>query len=185
MNSKPVAAIRRMRRMMLAKLAVTLSPLLASAAALEPLTLMRDGEIAGCGVTARSPAVDGDLEVGLRLMKVESAPTGATFVLSVRRRSSPLASVIRLELMTSAGATVGRFSKPQAASDGGFEARGNLGPLEGGELMRALMISGGRFEIETADGTAQVQIASPAPHATRAAYLNCAGDLFRPERAGR
>jgi hypothetical protein len=44
------------------------------------------------------------------------------------------------------------------------------------------MVTDGRFEIATSDGqTTTYDLPRPMPHRVRQAYLNCAGDLFRPE----
>jgi len=41
---------------------------------------------------------------------------------------------------------------------------------------------GGRFEVRREDqSTLTFDLPLPMPHTVRQAYLNCAGDLFRPE----
>jgi len=52
----------------------------------------------------------------------------------------------------------------------------------GSSFAQELMVMGGRFEIVTTAGeTIAFDLPRPMPHRVRQAYLNCAGDLFRPE----
>jgi len=151
------------------------------AVAVEPIALLLDGKISGCGVTARfAPPGAGSLAVSLTLIRDAESPTGTRFVLGADHAEGLI--IRHLSLTTGALDTSSRFTRSEQKTKSRFETSAVLEPLEGGELMRSLMISGAAIAVQIEGLTdVKVSLPGPVPAGVRSGYLNCAGDLFRPE----
>ena len=142
----------------------------------EPVVLLKNGNIRACGVRATFP--DGE--------------TPRTFELLVRRSGNDTL----LELRANCGVDAGRPGRPLLQTRTINTAdllRGDVGLSQGVSVLSApatsdevailiqeYMIGGGTMRClePAAEG---FTLGGPLPNQTRAAYLNCAGDLFRPE----
>lgn len=150
------------------------------AAAVDPLTLLKDGQIAGCGLSATGSAAQGSA-----IAEVIAFRDGNETAFAVRARpgpnsTSPNAQSIRL--VTATHDTAFLFPQPRRIAGGIVETRTVLQGFTGPSFAQELMVMGGRFEITGADGAVfTLDLPRPMPHRVRQAYLTCAGDLFRPE----
>jgi hypothetical protein len=102
---------------------------------------------------------------------------------AIRARSTPGSSAVTsVRFATASHDSANLFPASAAIGDGIVEARTVLEGFTGPSFAQELMVMGGRFEITTVDGrTIAYDLPRPMPHRVRQAYLNCAGDLFRPE----
>lgn len=147
----------------------------------EPLTLFQDQQIAGCGFRASIP-VDGQTVTA----SVTAYRDGLETVFAVSAHwpdtsGAPL-TLDTLRLVTSSHDTTKDFPKPAAVASGLFEMRARLEGFSGASFVQGMMVGGGTFEVAAKGGrTVSIALPSPMPQNIRAAYLNCAGDLFRPE----
>ena len=146
-----------------------------------PLTLLEDGEVAGCGLTSslRFPET---LAVG----EVFAFREGDATAFAVRARTVPVsAEITGVRLITATHDTAADFPKVRTIAGGMIETRSVLEGFAGSSFAQSLMVTGGRFELTLSGGqTVAYELPRPMPHAVRQAYLNCAGDLFRPETEG-
>lgn len=63
-----------------------------------------------------------------------------------------------------------------------FERTRTFTPDDGAMFIQSLMVGGGTLSFELQDRVrVDVVIPGPLPQSVRASYLNCAGDLMRPE----
>jgi hypothetical protein len=145
-------------------------------AAVEPVVRLKDGNIRACGLRAT----------------FSGGSAAPIFELIMRRRGSDTF----LELRAVCGTEPDRPSRPVLKT-----RTVSTGDLLKGEayqvkdfvvlsapatsdkvamLIQELMIGGGSFSCFESFGK-QHALSGPLPNQTRAAYLNCAGDLFRPE----
>ena len=143
-------------------------------AKVEPLTLLENGKIAGCGMMSSSAMVIGEV-IAFR--------EGNDTAFAIRARSTPGSSAVTsVRFATASHDSANLFPASAAIGDGIVEARTVLEGFTGPSFAQELMVMGGRFEITTVDGgTIAYDLPRPMPHRVRQAYLNCAGDLFRPE----
>lgn len=143
-----------------------------------PLTLLENGEVAGCGLTSstRSPK---PRAVG----EVIAFRDGNDTAFAVRARIDPgPAKITSVRLVTATHDTAADFPEVRTLDGGMIETRKVLEGFAGASFAQALMVTGGRFEITMSGGrTVVYDLPSPMPHTVRQAYLNCAGDLFRPD----
>lgn len=144
----------------------------------EPVTLLERGEIAGCGLT--STATIGSVSV---IGEVIAFRDGDRTTFAVRARPGATGQTIRSVRLATASHDTAQQFPPSAPIDNGLvETRTVLEGFSGSSFAQELMVMGGRFEIITAAGqTLAYDLPRPMPHRVRQAYLNCAGDLFRPE----
>lgn len=147
----------------------------------EPVTLLSDGRIAGCGMkaTARTSASSIISEViafrenDRTVFSVRARPAEGGFNGTPWRH---------LRLTTATHDTRNLFPQPQSNTQGYIETRAHLPGFTGSSFAQELLVTGGRFEITAADQSLfAFDLPHPVPHGVRQAYLNCAGDLFRPE----
>lgn len=142
----------------------------------EPVVLLKNGNIRACGVRAT----------------FHSGEAPRTFELLVRRSGDNTL----LELRANCGDHSGRPGRPVLQTrtiNTDDLLKGNVGLSQGRSVLSApasndkvavliqeYMIGGGKLQcLEATD--AGFTVNGPLPNQTRAAYLNCAGDLFRPE----
>ncbi len=169
----------RVRRACLAA-ALLLPVTLASAeptVTVEPLTLLENGEIAGCGL-ASTATIGATKAVG----EVIAFRQGDRTAFAVRSRPNANSAAIKsVRLVTASHDTAQLFPPAQPLTDGIVETRAVLEGFTGSSFAQELMVMGGRFELTAEDGTTLAyDLPRPMPHRVRQAYLNCAGDLFRP-----
>lgn len=162
-------------------LALTSLPIAAAraepAVTVEPVTLLKDGEIAGCGLTSSSNGA------ASAIGEVIAFRDGDRTAFAVRARPGANGGAIKsVRLATASHDTGTLFPPTQQFEKGLVETRTVLEGFTGSSFAQELMVMGGRFEIVTTAGeTIAYDLPRPMPHRVRQAYLNCAGDLFRPE----
>jgi hypothetical protein len=166
-----------------ALLALVMVPAAAASAeqlvTVEPVTLMENGEIAGCGLTS---TVTGGTSSAIG--EVIAFRDGYSTAFAVRARPSPAngEAIKSVRLATASHDTAALFPPSRNLGNGLVETRTVLEGFSGSSFAQELMVMGGRFEIITTAGeTIAYDLPRPMPHRVRQAYLNCAGDLFRPE----
>jgi hypothetical protein len=143
-------------------------------ATVEPVTLLENGRIAGCGMTSSSASVIGEV-IAFR--------EGNETAFAIRARPAPGSSAVKsVRFATASHDSANLFPSPTPIDGGIVESRTVLEGFTGPSFAQELMVTGGRFEIATVDGnTIAYDLPRPMPHRVRQAYLNCAGDLFRPD----
>ena len=143
----------------------------------EPVTLLENGEIAGCGFVS-SATVDGAAAIG----EVIAFREGDVTAFAVRARpGGNTAPITTVRLTTASHDTAKLFPPATSLPHGAVETRAVLEGFTGSSFAQELMVMGGRFEVIATDGkTITYDLPRPMPHGIRQAYLNCAGDLFRP-----
>jgi hypothetical protein len=147
----------------------------------EPVTLMAEGRIAGCGLASAHADTDGTV-----IGEVLAFREGARTVFSIRARTADLSAgqpaFAGVRLTTASHDTAVLFPAPTVSAEGIVETRAALEGFAGSSFAQELMVMGGRFEMRRPDGRViAYDLPRPIPHGVRQAYLNCAGDLFRPE----
>ena len=144
----------------------------------EPVTLLENGQIAGCGLSSK--ANDKGRSV---FADVIAFREGDRTAFAVRARPAENATGISaVRLSTASHDTAKLFPPVRNLPEGLVEVRTVLEGFTGSSFAQELMVMGGRFEVTMTDGaTLAFDLPRPMPHRIRQAYLNCAGDLFRPE----
>lgn len=148
----------------------------------EPVTLMAEGQIAGCGFSSAQSHPE-----GIVIGEVLALREGDGTVFSIRARTDGPRdggepAFVEVRLTTASHDTAVLFPPPAVAAGGILETRAPLEGFTGSSFVQELMVTGGRFEMRRADGRIMAyDLPRPMPHGVRQAYLNCAGDLFRPE----
>lgn len=156
----------------------------AATTVVETVALVADGQISGCAVHARFDAGGDSANIRFALLKDASQAAGTRFALSaaVAGADGRKQNIETLSLTTSSASTAATFSQPVAGSEGSFSVSGTFGDLQGGSVMRDLMLSGADIHISVKDRPPLIlKIIGPLSASARAGYLQCAGDLFRPE----
>lgn len=148
------------------------------AVTVEPVTLLENGEIAGCGLIS-SATLGPVTAIGEFIAFREGDRTA----FAVRARPDPTGTgLASVRLATASHDTAQLFPPSKPLANGLVETRAVLEGFAGSSFAQELMVMGGRFEIVTSAGqTLAYDLPRPMPHRVRQAYLNCAGDLFRPE----
>jgi hypothetical protein len=173
-----------MQALLLAVPVVTAAALAANAApvvplvSVEPVVLLQDGRISGCGLSSTAELT------GVRVIgEVIAFRDGEQTAFAVRARASEGAAHVKsVRLATASHDTLTLFPPPSPLAPGGVETRAILEGLPGSLFAQELLVTGGRFQIDFDDGqTLSFDLPRPMPHSIRQSYLNCAGDLFRPE----
>lgn len=147
-----------------------------------PLTLLEVGKVAGCGLSSSA-----NMPEASAVGEVIAFREGDVTAFAVRARTSPEAGTVTgVRLTTASYDTAAIFPAPQLLPGGIIETRKILERFAGSSFAQELMVMGGRFEITFGHGQPLAyDLPRPMPHNVRQAYLNCAGDLFRPEDEGR
>ncbi len=149
--------------------------------AVEPIVLMQEGALEGCGVRIVyfTPTAKVDFDV-VTLREGE----GTTFDLSVfwRDRYDRPQAIIDFQLETAKLHSAEQFpAVTRGDGDGMLSTRMALEQLTGAQFIQGLMVSGGTLTIRVADGTEHgFDVPGPMANLIRASYLNCSGDLYRP-----
>jgi len=145
----------------------------------EPVTLLENGEIAGCGLTS---TVAGRTASAIGEMIAFRDGDRTAFAVRARPSTANGQAIKSVRLATASHDTAALFPPSKTLGDGIVESRRVLEGFSGSSFAQELMVMGGRFEIVTTAGeTIAYDLPRPMPHRVRQAYLNCAGDLFRPE----
>ncbi len=155
--------------------------------AVEPLVLMKAGDIEACGLALTFISGSETIATQFLLRKDDKAELGTRFVLSAswpKPDAAGFRTVTALSLTAGATSTGAAFGAPVARNGGVFEASGTLPATSSDVMMRDLMIGGAVIDLQDQSGE-QRALAIPGPMAQsiRAIYLNCAGDMFRPDPA--
>lgn len=149
--------------------------------AVEPIVLMQNGDLEGCGVKVVyfTPTAKIDLDV-VTLRDAE----GTTFDLSVfwRDRYDRPQPITSFQLETSTLNSADRFpAVARGGDDGKLSTRMALDQLTGAQFIQGLMVSGGTLTVRDSEGmTHGFDVPGPMANLIRASYLNCSGDLYRP-----
>ena len=145
-------------------------------AVVEPVVRLQDGSIRACGLRAT----------------FSGGSAAPIFELIVRRRGSATFLELRADCGTEPDRPRRPVLKTRTVSTGDVLI-GEAYPLKDfvvlsapatsdkeAMLIQELMLGGGNFSCFGSFGK-QHTLSGPLPNQTRATYLNCAGDLFRPE----
>jgi hypothetical protein len=151
----------------------------------QSITRVQDTAVSACGVEVRGHD-GGGIAHRLRV------------VLEAREGTDPL-TVFELEQEVSmsparvldGAVRIGDFDSREAAfatapmAGRGLRLEGELAPDAGAVLLRTLLLTGGQMEVSTLTGAAPsvVSLRGPAPPEVFRRYLQCAGDLYRPEQS--
>lgn len=147
----------------------------------EPIVGLRDGKIAQCGARL---IFDRGREVLLIEVDLTRQDGGARLGLRAvaRQPSGAAAGLEKLEAATASVSSAELFAAPAPSADAAtlIYERDASDPRVT-TFIQELMVSGARFRLLRSDGVAfDLDTTGPLPQSTRAAYLNCAGDLYRP-----
>ena len=155
--------------------------------AVEPLVLMKAGDIEACGLALTFIAGGETIATQFLLRKDDKAELGTQFVLSAlwpKPDAGGFRTVTALSLTAGGASTGTAFGAPVARSNGVFEATGTLPATSSDLMMRDLMIGGAVIDLHDQSGERRaLAISGPMSQSIRAIYLNCAGDMFRPDPA--
>lgn len=149
--------------------------------ALVPVIELSGQDIALCGVRGTVTLPEGRVAIEVAIRKLDGPAEGTEFRVSAKLVGKVGNGPAGLSVRTATSGTTADFAA-QPDYPGGVTLTGQLPPTEGAMFMQQLMVSGARAML-TYKGSAkpvEVTIPGPAPQSVRAAYLNCAGDLFRP-----
>ncbi len=139
----------------------------------ESLVLLKEGNIRACGVRA----------------KVSNDQAARTFELLVRRSGSDTLLELRADcganatrpiLQTRTNSTADLLTGEASRSRGFLVLSAPATSDKVAMLIQEFMIGGGTLSCAK-PATESYTLSGPLPNQTRAGYLNCAGDLFRPE----
>lgn len=145
----------------------------------EPVTLIDGDRIAACGVSAVARG-DGPGSITASLLAIRD---GDRTVFELSAVVSDPAWPPRALTFRSASHTSDQMFPPVTAeAGGGLSTRAALDGLAGAMFIQEVLISGGTFQLGFSDGPeVSLALPSPMPHGVRQSYLQCAGDLFRPD----
>jgi hypothetical protein len=150
------------------------------ARSVEPLVLIDGERIVVCGAAATFDVGGGTASLSVALERKEQ---GADLVVRGRWREAdgkPLL-IERLTLATASTKASEVVSRRAAEPDGTLALSGPAASPSVTILIQEFMVSGARATFESAGREPLAFIIpGPLPQSTRAAYLNCAGDLYRP-----
>lgn len=139
----------------------------------EPVVLLKEGNIRACGVR----------------VKVSNYQAARTFELLVRRSGSDTLLELRADcganaaqpvIQTRTISTADLLTGESSRSAGFVVLRAPATSDKVARLIQEFMIGGGTLSCGKPAGE-NYTLGGPLPNQTRAGYLNCAGDLFRPE----
>lgn len=183
----------RLNAMMLALAAgiLTSAPAVVAAAVrsepvtIAPVVLTDAGKLAGCGLSADYRTRGHDLTIAVVALRDQTA---TRFLIEARRAntgqsdSRPVGLALQTETLDSTEA----FPPPSPAADGALATSQRLDTVIGAMFIQSVMVGGASVDVEMSGGDKlTLSLPGPMPQLVRASYLNCAGDLFRPEGEGR
>jgi len=149
---------------------------------IEPVALMKDDQLKGCGFKLNFFTAKAKIDFDVVALKAGPATEFELAATWLDRFDQPHSvGSFRLKSPTLDSAN----SFPAVSKDGPGQARtrAKLEGIEGARFIQGLMVGGGSLWLTDASGEKlSFEIPGPMPNQVRASYLNCAGDLFRPER---
>lgn len=146
----------------------------------EPVVLLDNRDVAGCGFEARYEAGQESVKIGVLLMKENAATVFEISGTWISESGAPR-SIDDFSLRSTGLDTRTLFPPLQQTADGRASTRKSLPGFEGTEFIRNLMVGGATITLMSKAG-ARLDLTLPGPlsQSIRASYLNCAGDLIRP-----
>jgi hypothetical protein len=144
--------------------------LLPKLVAVEPLVGLQNGDVRQCGLKAKFVAeTDRPLTLEIALERGQGGS-----IVAVRVIGAPPAATVAI-------ATQDPLPKFAAAhSDTAVALQAPADSPEATDFLRRAMIAGVRVDMGYQGLQQRLEINGPVPQSVRAAYLNCAGDLYRP-----
>lgn len=147
-------------------------------AAIEPIVAIANGDIAACGFVARGTATAKEPAIHASFRAIRDG-SSIVFEIAAGRPGAGGGSEPVRDVSLTTGAYASRTLFPPVA---GGTTSARIKGFDGAALVQSLFVSGGTFWIVDQTGaTSTLELPSPMPHSVRQAYLNCAGDLFRPD----
>ena len=139
----------------------------------EPIVLLKDGDIRACGV--RVTVSDAQAARTFELLVRRS---GRETLLELRANCGDRAArpVLRARTISTADLLTGEVNQSAGLVVLSAPATSDKVAM----LIQEFMIGGGTLSCGNAPSKSYT-LGGPLPNQTRAGYLNCAGDLFRPE----
>lgn len=150
--------------------------------ALAPVVQLSDGDIALCGVRGEADFGAARIAVEVAIRKAPGDADRSEFRISAAPTSGKTTVAITGLSVRTAGLAPTEAFKSERDVSGALTLTGALPPTDGAMFMQQLLVGGGTATLAINGDPASIDIAipGPAPQSVRAAYLNCAGDLFRP-----
>lgn len=140
-----------------------------------PLSGLDAGEVRQCGVRAISGTGADQLIIDIALERFGAA---ADFVVRASATKAHSADLSDVWLMPRTVA-LASMSKPARTPDG-LERRAPASDEKVTAFIHELMLRGTRIAVVMAQRDVTIDLPGPLSASVRAAYLNCAGDLYRP-----
>jgi hypothetical protein len=147
----------------------------------EPVVLLKDSQLEGCGLKASYQTGPNRVEFSVVAMRDDTA---TRFILEARWRNLKQAQHApdTLVFKTGTGETSADFPKASPVAPQMLRTSARLSGIEGARFIQGVMVSGGMIDLRSTSGqTLALDLPGPMPQLVRASYLNCAGDLFRPQ----
>lgn len=137
------------------------------------------GGVAGCGVRFVPEGAD---DVSAIALVARKSAAGVMFHLEAIVTDRPGLIAPRTITLLTASHDTRALTAIERREPDRIAFAGPLPGDEGAGLVRELMVSGGTIEV-VSDGVPprRLSVPGPLPHLVRASYLNCAGDLYRPD----
>jgi hypothetical protein len=164
--------------------ASTLTPALSvePRAAAEPIVGLKDGKIAQCGGRLTFDRDGETIAIEVDLTR-HSEDTRFRLRATTSDSADPAARFRKLEATTASISSTTLFAAPDLPTELGtlaYECDAAAPAVT--TFIQELMVSGAQFRLLRSDGRlVELATTGPLPQSTRAAYLNCTGDLYRPE----
>lgn len=151
----------------------------------DPVVLMREGSLEGCGLDAAYRTRGNTASVKVIAMR---AAGGVTFQLrgswtKPGHGEHGEAAPRTLLLQTGTWRSNDHFpaATTTATDPDTIATQAALPGITGARFIQSVMISGATVEMTNAAGeTLKLDLPGPLPQRVRASYLNCTGDLYRP-----
>lgn len=142
----------------------------------EPIVLLDGRNIVACGVRIAAETGGAENRLDVMLMRTKDAAD-----LVARLMPGGSRSIERFGLTTATQSSDQIFSESPLRDDGVIELRAPAASAAVTSLIQELMVSGAVLDVTYAGNEKTTSsIRGPMPQSVRAAYLNCAGDLYRP-----
>lgn len=180
-----------------AAVALSLSVLTTAAAAnstatVEPVVLLDGGTIKACGLRASFTGSDVSRTFELRIERrgnkaLLSLQADCPLEIAASKGAGPNASATEIimprpTLETASNSTAKILTGEPQRQDDRIALSATAENDAIAQMIQQLMIGGGSFSCKREGAQPQLHtLQGPLPQQTRAAYLNCSGDLFRPE----
>lgn len=150
-----------------------------------PVVLTDEGALVGCGLAADYRTKGQEMTISVVGLRDQTA---TRFMIEARPSKSgqgaakPASLVLRTGTLDSSSL----FPPPSETAGQSLVTSARLEPVTGARFIQSVMVAGADVDVALASGDAlALALPGPMPQLVRASYLNCAGDLFRPEGEGR